>query len=71
MMPHGGLSEVPDVAQIVVTDTVYIPEETRAMEKVKVLSIAEVLGEGIRRNHKGESMGPLFTFWTEDDGKAE
>jgi len=61
------LSRIEGVEEIVVTDTVHIPEETRELEKITVLSLADILGEGIVRNHKGESVGALFTFWSEDD----
>jgi len=55
------------VRELVTTDTVYISEETRKLENLTVLPLAEVLGEGIVRNHKGESVGALFTFWDEDE----
>lgn len=61
------LQSINDVEEIVVTDTVFIPEETRAADKLAVLSLARVLGESILRNHEGESMGPLFTFWNDED----
>jgi len=60
------LLAIPDVRELVVTDTVHIPEEVQQMPRMKVLSLAGVLGEGIIRNHKGESVGSLFTFWDED-----
>jgi ribose-phosphate pyrophosphokinase len=65
------LSQIPDVIEIVTTDTVCIPQETRAISKLKVLSLAKVLGEGVKRNHKGKSMGDLFTFWPEKDDKED
>jgi ribose-phosphate pyrophosphokinase len=57
------LLEIKGVTEIVVTDTVLLDEEVRLHKKVTVLSLASVLGEGILRNHKGQSMGSLFTFW--------
>lgn len=61
------LSKIAGVEEIVVGDTVYIPESTQAVDKLSVLSLANVLGEGIARNYKGESMGSLFTFWPDED----
>ncbi|MBW3625097.1 MAG: ribose-phosphate pyrophosphokinase [Armatimonadetes bacterium] len=53
------LSETP-VEEIVVTNTVRVPEEKR-IEKLTVLSIAPLFAEAIRRIHTGESVGELFT----------
>jgi ribose-phosphate pyrophosphokinase len=61
------LHALPNIKEIVLTDTVYIPEETQRLEKVKVLSLAKVFGEAILRNHQGRSMGSLFTFWRDSD----
>lgn len=61
------LNAIDVVDEIVVTDTVWIPDEKRNLEKVTMLSLANVLGEAIVRNHRGESMGALFTFWRDDD----
>ncbi|MFP4322469.1 MAG: ribose-phosphate diphosphokinase [Anaerolineales bacterium] len=60
------LQEMDDVEEIVVADTVYLPEPVRALPKLHVLSLAEVFGEAIIRNHRGQSMGSLFTFWHDD-----
>jgi hypothetical protein len=30
---------------------------------MKVLSVAPVFGEAIRRNYTGQSIGDLFAFW--------
>ncbi len=48
-----------DLAEVVVTDTVPIPPE-RMLDKIKVLSIAPILGETINRIHKGDSVTSLF-----------
>ncbi|GAB4407944.1 MAG: ribose-phosphate pyrophosphokinase [Anaerolineales bacterium] len=45
-------------AEIVVTDTVLIPPE-KQMPHLKVLSVAPLLGEVIRRIHTGESVGAM------------
>lgn len=64
------LQAIKGVTEIVVTDTVFLGEEVRTLDKVTVLSLAKVLGAGILHNHKGESIGSLFTFW-KDSTKAE
>jgi ribose-phosphate pyrophosphokinase len=47
------------VKEIVVTDTVPIPPEKR-IDKIKVLPIAPLLGEAIRRINTGQSVGAMF-----------
>lgn len=47
-----------DFSEIVVTDTVLIPPE-KQMRHLKVLSVAPLLGEVIRRIHTGESVGAM------------
>jgi ribose-phosphate pyrophosphokinase len=53
------IADQPDVAEIVCTNTVPVPEEERT-EKLKVLSIAPAMAEAIRRIHNGESVSALF-----------
>ena len=53
-----GLLDSP-VKEVVVTDTIPVPLEKRN-GKIKVLSVAPLLGEAIRRIHLGESVGALF-----------
>lgn len=55
------LAGVPEIDEIVTTDTVPIPAEKR-LPHVKVLSVAPVFGEAIRRNYLKQSIGDLFTF---------
>ncbi len=47
------------VKEVVVTNTVPVTDGKR-LDKIKVLSIAPLLGEAIRRIHTGESVGSLF-----------
>ena len=54
------LSAVTNLKEIVITDTVPLPEAKRH-PKIQVLSIAPLLGEAIRRIHEGKSVGELFT----------
>ena len=47
-----------EIKQLITTDSVPSPQDVEG--RVKVLSIAELLGEGIRRIHGGESVSSLF-----------
>jgi ribose-phosphate pyrophosphokinase len=47
------------VEEVVITNT--IPAEQKNLEKLKVVSIASLIGEAIRRIHEGESVSMLFT----------
>lgn len=53
------LSAQPDIAEIVTTDTVPVPADRR-LPNMKVLSVAPLLAEAIRRIHVGESVSGLF-----------
>jgi ribose-phosphate pyrophosphokinase len=46
--------------ELVVTDTIPIPEE-KMIKRIKVLSVASLLGEAIKRIHEEESISVLFT----------
>jgi ribose-phosphate pyrophosphokinase len=61
---RGGLEKiaaVPQITEIVTTDTVFIPPEKRH-SKLKILSVAPVFGEAIRLNFLRESIGELFIY---------
>lgn len=47
------------ITELVVTDTVDVPEEKRH-EKIKILSVAELIGRAIMRIHNEESISLLF-----------
>jgi len=47
------------IEEVVVTNT--IPVEHKNLEKLKVVSVAPLIGEAIRRIHEGESVSMLFT----------
>jgi ribose-phosphate pyrophosphokinase len=49
----------PDLDEIVVTDTVPIPPDKR-LPNMKILSVAPLLAEAIRRIHVGQSVSSLF-----------
>jgi ribose-phosphate pyrophosphokinase len=60
------LNALECVEEIVCTDTVYAPHAVEGIPKLRIESVAPVLGEAILCNHEGRSVGPLFTFWDED-----
>jgi ribose-phosphate pyrophosphokinase len=60
------LAEMPEVTEVVTTDTVPIPP-TKCIEKLRVLSVAGVFAEAIRCNALGRSVGKLFAFWPDDE----
>ncbi|PMP97822.1 MAG: phosphoribosylpyrophosphate synthetase, partial [Thermodesulfobacterium geofontis] len=43
-----------------ISDTIPLKEEAKALEKIKVLSVANLLGEAIKRIHTDESISSLF-----------
>jgi ribose-phosphate pyrophosphokinase len=49
-----------ELSEVVVTDTVPLPAAKR-LPQIKVLSVAPLIGEAIRRIHGGESVGALFS----------
>ena len=48
------------IEELVATDTIPLTEEQK-ISKIKVLSVAPLLGEAIRRIHNGDSVSALFT----------
>ncbi|MBA3688704.1 MAG: ribose-phosphate pyrophosphokinase [Chloroflexi bacterium] len=66
------LIEASPLTEVIVTDTIPLPADANR-DKVTVLSIAPLFGEAIKRIHRGESVGALFssevqlveemTFW--------
>jgi ribose-phosphate pyrophosphokinase len=64
---HGGLERlvaIPQITEIVTTDTVYIPPEKRH-PKLTVLSIAQVFADAISRNYLRQSISDLFVYGEE------
>jgi ribose-phosphate pyrophosphokinase len=49
----------PSLKEVVVTDTIPVSAD-KIVPKIKVLSVAPLLGEAIKRIHTGESVGVLF-----------
>ncbi len=48
-------------SKILLLDTIPLPEEKK-LDKIKVISIASLLGKVIKRIHQGKSLGALFTW---------
>jgi ribose-phosphate pyrophosphokinase len=46
--------------ELIVTDTIPINQEGSSCKKIKVLSVAELFGEAIKRIHNNESVSSLF-----------
>jgi ribose-phosphate pyrophosphokinase len=55
------LAAVPQISEIVTTDTVHIPPE-RIHPKLKIVSVATVFADAIRHNFNHESISDLFVF---------
>ncbi len=48
------------IDEVVVTDTIPLNEEAKKLGLIKVLSVADMLGEAIRRIHRNESVSEMF-----------
>ncbi|HSL45845.1 MAG TPA: ribose-phosphate pyrophosphokinase [Anaerolineales bacterium] len=55
------LAEIEQIREIITTDTVYIPPEKRH-PKLKILSVAPIFADSIRRNLRHESLNQLFVY---------
>ena len=49
------------INKLIITDTVTIPEEKK-MDKMEIVTVANVFGEAIQRVYKGKSVSALFEF---------
>jgi ribose-phosphate pyrophosphokinase len=84
---HGVLSDPAidrlrnsEITEVVITDTIPLPP-AKQLPRIKVLSVAPLIGEAIRRIHRGESVGALFSedlelvqemlLWDEQDGDED
>lgn len=63
------LSAIPQVHEIVSTNTVPIPPEKHS-DKLSVLNVAPVFGEAIWRNYTRQTIGDLFTFSEESQNES-
>lgn len=61
ILSNSGVERVDSslLKELVVTDTVPVPDEKK-IEKMTVLSMASLIGEGIHRIHAGMSVGAMF-----------
>lgn len=50
------------IDEVVVTDTIPVQEESRQLKTLKTLSIADLLGEAVRRIHMNESVSAMFAL---------
>jgi ribose-phosphate pyrophosphokinase len=55
------LANVPQISEIITTDTVYIPLEARH-PKLRILSVAPIFADAIRHNLYRESLNELFVY---------
>jgi ribose-phosphate pyrophosphokinase len=53
------LNESP-IDEVVVTDTIPLNERSKGISRIKVLSVAAMLGEAVKRIHRNESVSNLF-----------
>jgi ribose-phosphate pyrophosphokinase len=60
------LAAIPQISQIVTTDTVYIPPERRH-PKLKILSVAPIFADAIRHNLRHESINDLFVYGSDSE----
>ncbi len=66
---RGGLERlagIPQISEIITTDTVYIPPEKRD-PKLKILSVAPVFADAIRHNLYRRSLKELFVFGDDEE----
>jgi len=49
-----------DLKSLVATDTIPLSSKASACDKIKILSIAQLVGEAIIRSHRGDSVTSLF-----------
>ncbi len=60
------LRAIPEISEIVTTNTVPIPLEKR-LPNMTILSVAQIFGDAMRCNTLGRSVGKLFAFWLEEE----
>lgn len=55
------LASVPQIKEIVTTDTVALPDDRRR-DKLTILSVAPIFADAIKANYFRRSIGPLFVY---------
>ena len=58
--PALGRIEASALKSLLVTDTIPLLPEAEASDKIKVLSISNLIGEAIIRSYRGDSVTSLF-----------
>lgn len=53
------LSEAP-IDEVFVTDTIPVPDAAKTLRNLKILSVAPLVGEAVRRIHSNESLSSMF-----------
>lgn len=48
------------IDEVIITDTIPLVESSKAIKNLKILSIADLLGEAIKRIHRNESVSAMF-----------
>jgi ribose-phosphate pyrophosphokinase len=61
------LASIPQITEIVSTDTVYVPEGKRP-QNLHVLPVGPIFGDAIHRNYFRMSIGGLFDFGQDEKG---
>jgi ribose-phosphate pyrophosphokinase len=61
LLSHNALQKIidSDIKELIVTDTISLSHE-KHIDKIRILSVAGLLGEAIIRIHRGESISSLF-----------
>jgi ribose-phosphate pyrophosphokinase len=60
------LAAIPQISEIITTDTVYIPP-AKASPRLHEVTVAPVFAEAIRLNYLGESISHLFAYGAEKE----
>ena len=55
-----GRIEESAIENLIVTDSIPLQPETKGCKKIKVLTVANLLGEAIKRSHQNDSVSSLF-----------
>jgi ribose-phosphate pyrophosphokinase len=59
------LLSIPQIDEIVTSDTILIPPETSQL--ITVLPVAQIFSDAILQNYSRQSLGELFTYWQDEE----